>query len=125
MRKSRWLILAAPLLFVLHCSEEHSLPQKFHDSRIEVPEGLEARYAGDDVVLEWSMSNPEEVFYYIVTVAEGTSGAEWVYTAPGDRQIYTVEFAWTDSFYTFHLQAVDTTHFVGERSNVDTVFIPQ
>ena len=51
--------------------------------------------------------------------------AEWKYTAPGGSETYTVEFAWTDSFYIFHVKAVDTTNFVGERSNVDTVFVPQ
>jgi hypothetical protein len=124
MSKSPWPILAVLLIFgSMQCSEKHSLPAKFHENRIGTPEELEARLEGDDVVLEWNIRTPPEVFYYIVTLSAGTSGAEWKYTAPGDRETYTVEFAWIDSFYTFHLQAVDTTDFVGERSNVDTVFI--
>lgn len=124
MRRAQWLILAAVLSNTLGCSDEHSLPAKFHEDRIETPEALTATYVGEDVVLEWTISTAADVLYYIVTVAEGTSGTEWKYTAPGDQQTFTVEFAWTDSFYTFHLEAVDVTDFVGESSNADTVFIP-
>ena len=117
-------LLAALLIFSsLQCSDEHSLPSKFHENRIGTPEGLEAKFEGGDVVLEWNMGTSPEVFYYIVTLSAAASGAEWKYTAPGDRETYTVEFVWADSFYTFYLQAVDITNFVGQRSNVDTVFI--
>jgi len=71
------------------------------------------------------MSDTAAVFYYIVTVAEGTSGVERQYTTPGAGQSYTVEFTWVDSFYTFQVQAVDNTNFAGQKSNVDTVFIQQ
>jgi hypothetical protein len=124
MHRAQWLILVAVLSYTLGCSDEHSLPAKFHEGRIETPEALTATYVEEDVVLEWTISAAANVLYYIVTVVEGTSGTERQYTAPGDQQTFTVEFAWTDSFYTFHLEAVDVTDFVGESSNVDTVFIP-
>lgn len=125
MRKTLWSICSALLIFgVLYCSEDHKLPAKFHDGRIAAPENLEARFEEGDVILEWNADALAEVFYYIVTVSEGTTGAEWQYTAPGDQAMYTVEFTWTDSLYTFHVRAVDATNFVGAQSNVDTVFIP-
>ncbi len=121
----RALLFCALLIFgILHCSKDHSLPSKFHDNRIGSPQDLEASLEGDDVILRWNMSNAA-VFYYIVTVTEGTSGVERQYTAPGDRQSYAVEFTSIDSFYTFQVQAVDKTNFAGQKSNVDTVFIPQ
>ncbi len=125
MSKALWPLPAILILYISACSEEHSLPSKFHEGRVETPSGLEARFEGDQVVLEWSVAAPEEVLYYIVTLSEGTTGAERQYTAPGDSTIWAlVEFAWTDSFYTFQVQAVDHTDFVGEGSNVDTLFVP-
>lgn len=119
------LFCLLPIFSILHCSKDHSLPSKFHESRIGIPQDLSASFAEDDVILEWSMSDSAAAFYYIVTVTEGTSGVEHQYTAPGDRQSYTVEFVWIDSFYTFQVQAVDKTNFAGQKSNVDTVFISQ
>lgn len=125
MRKALWLFLVMPVLFrVSGCGEEHSLPQKFHENRIGMPKALTARYEQGDVILEWDMSAPSEVYYYIVTVSGGILGEERQYVVPGDRRAYTATMAWTDSFYTFYVQAADTTNFVSQRSNVDTVFIP-
>ena len=122
----RALLFCLLLIFgALHCSKDHSLPSKFHESRIGIPQDLEASFAGDDVILGWSMSDTAAVFYYIVTVTEGTSGVEHQYTTPDARQSYTAEFTWIDSFYTFQVQAVDKTNFAGQKSNVDTVFISQ
>ena len=124
MSKALWSLPAILIVFFLACSEEHSLPSKFHDGRVETPSGLEARFEGDRVVLEWSMEAPGEVLYYIVTLAGSATGAERQYTAPGDSTAFVLaEFAWTDSFYTFQVQAVDHTAFVGEGSNVDTLFV--
>ena len=126
MGRALWLIFCVLLIFgILHCSKDHSLPPKFHESRIGIPQDLEASFAGDDVILGWSMSDTTAVFYYIVTVTEGTSGVEHQYTTSGVRQSYTAEFTWIDSFYTFQVQAVDKTNFAGQKSNVDTVFISQ
>jgi hypothetical protein len=125
MHRTLRMILATAMATILGCSEDHVLPAKFHDDRIGTPEQLSAEYVGEDVVLEWNISTPAEVLYYIVTLSEGSSGAEWKYTAPGDEQSITVEFAWTDSVYIFHVEAVDATAFVGESSNADTVLIPQ
>ncbi len=126
MSRALWLLFYVLLILgILHCNKDHSLPSKFHESRIGIPQDLAASFEGDDVILGWSMSDTAAVFYYIVTVTEGTSGVERQYTTPRDRQSYTVEFAWVDSFYTFQVQAVDKTNFVGQKSNVDTVFISQ
>ncbi len=124
MRRAQWLMLVAVLSTALGCGDEHDLPVKFHEGKVEAPQALTATYVEENVELAWTMSAAADVLYYIVTVAEGTTGADWKITAPGDRQTFTVESAWTDSFYTFRLQAVDGTNFVGESSNVDTVFIP-
>ena len=125
MSKALWPSLAILIVYISACSEEHSLPSKFHEGRVETPSDLEARFEGDDVVLEWSVNAPGEILYYIVTMSGSTTGAEWQYTAPGDSTSWAlVEFAWTDSFYTFQVQAVDHTDFVGEGSNVDTLFVP-
>lgn len=123
MRRAQWLMLVAVLSTTLGCGEEHDLPAKFHEGRVETPQGLTATSVEQNVVLEWTMSAAADVLYYIVTVAEGTTGADWKITAPGDQQTFTVEFAWTDSFYTFRIEAVDRGNFVGESSNIDTVFI--
>ena len=126
MGRALWLLFCVLLIFgTLYCSKDHSLPSKFHENRIGIPQDLEASFAGDDVILGWSMSDTTAVFYYIVTVTEGTSGVEHQYTTPGARQSYTAEFTWIDSFYTFQVQAVDKTNFAGQKSNVDTVFISQ
>ena len=126
MGRALWLLFCVLLIFgILHCSKDHSLPSKFHESRIGIPQDLEASFEGDDVMLRWNMSNTAVVFYYIVTITEGTSGVERQYTTSGDEQSYKVEFAWIDSFYTFQVEAVDKTNFAGQKSNVDTVFIPQ
>lgn len=119
------LFCVLPIFSILHCNKDHSLPSKFHESRIGIPQDLEAFFAEDDVILSWSMSDTAAVFYYIVTVTEGMSGVEHQYTTSGTGQSYTVEFAWIDSFYTFQVQAVDNTNFAGQKSNVDTVFITQ
>ena len=125
MSKALGPLLAVLFCCISGCGEEHSLPSKFHDGRVETPADLEARFEGDDVVLEWSVRAPAEILYYIVTMAEGTTGAERQFTAPGDSASYAlVEFAWTDSFYLFQVQAVDHTDFVGQASNVDTLFVP-
>lgn len=124
MSKALWSLPAILIVCLSACSEEHSLPSKFHDGRVETPSNLEARFEGDDVVLEWSVDAPREVLYYIVTLAGNATGAERQYTAPGDSTTFVLtEFAWTDSFYTFQVQAVDHTDFVGEGSNVDTLFV--
>ncbi len=126
MGRALWLLFYVLLIFgILHCSKDHNLPSKFHESQIGIPQDLEASFEGDDVILGWNMSDTAAVFYYIVTVTEGTSGVERQYTTPGDRQSYTVEFTSIDSFYTFQVQAVDKTNFAGQKSNVDTVFISQ
>lgn len=126
MGRTLWLLFCVLLILgILHCSKDHSLPSKFHESRIGIPQDLEASFEGDDVILGWNMSDAAAVFYYIITVTEGTSGVERQYTSPRDRQSYTVEFAWVDSFYIFQIQAVDNTNFAGQKSNVDTVFISQ
>ena len=119
------MILATVMASILGCSEDHALPARFHEDRIDTPEHLTAEYVGGDVVLQWNISTPAEVLYYIVTLSEPGSGVEWKYTAPGDQRSFTVEFTWTDSVYIFHVEAVDATDFVGESSNADTVFIPQ
>ena len=125
MRKVLWSICGILLVLgVVYCSEDHKLPAKFHEARIAAPENLEARFEDGNVILQWNADALLDVFYYIVTVAEGTTGAEWQYTAPRDQASYTVEFTWTDSLYIFHVQAVDATNFVGVQSNVDTVLIP-
>ena len=124
MSKALWPLPAILIFCFSACSEEHSLPSKFHEGRVETPSGLEARFEGGQVVLEWSMREPGEVLYYIVTLAGSATGTERQYTAPGDSTTWTMaEFAWTDSFYTFQVQAVDHTDFVGEGSNVDTLFV--
>ncbi|MCY3738812.1 MAG: fibronectin type III domain-containing protein [Gemmatimonadaceae bacterium] len=125
MSKALWSLPAILIVCFSACSKEHSLPSRFHDGRVEIPSGLEARFEGDQVVLEWNMEAPGEVLYYIVTLSGSTTGAEWQYTAPGDSTAFVLaEFAWTDSFYTFQVQAVDHTAFVGQGSNVDTLFVP-
>ena len=126
MGRALWLLFCLlPIFSILYCSKDHSLPSKFHENRIGIPQDLAASFEGDDVILGWSMSDTAAVFYYIVTVTEGTSGVERQYTTPGAGQSYIVEFAWIDSFYTFQVQAVDNTNFAGQKSNVDTVFITQ
>jgi hypothetical protein len=125
MRRSRWLLLAALSLIGTSCGDDHSLPAKFHDDRLESPQGLTATLADEGVVLDWTINTSAQVAYYIVTLAEGTTGAEWKLTAPAPTQTHTVEFAWTDSFYTFRVEAVDATDFVSESSNLDTVFISE
>ena len=124
MSKALWSLPAILIVCFSACTEEHSLPSRFHEGRVETPSGLEARFEGDQVVLEWRMEAPEEVLYYVVTLAGNTTGTERQYTASGDSTTFVMaEFAWTDSFYTFQVQAVDHTDFVGEGSNVDTLFV--
>lgn len=107
-----------------NCGKDYALPPKFHEERIGMPDSLAARYADGDVVLQWNMRAPAGVYYYLVTASGGTLGEKQQYVVPGDEETYTVSFAWADSFYTFYVQAVDTTNFIGQRSNVDTVFLP-
>ena len=120
-----WLLLVALSLLGTSCGDQHSLPAKFHEDRVESPKGLSATYEEERVVLQWTISASAQILYYIVTIAEGSTGAEWRFTAPSATQTHAVEFAWTDSFYTFRIEAVDATDFVSESSNLDTVFIPQ
>ena len=120
-----WLLLVALSMLGTSCGDQHRLPAKFHEDRVESPKGLNATYEEERVVLQWTISASAQILYYIVTVAEGRTGAEWKFTAPPTTQTHTVEFAWTDSFYTFRVEAVDATDFVSESSNLDTVFIPQ
>ncbi len=124
-RRSSVLLLAALSLVAISCGDEHSLPAKFHEGRVASPQNLNATYTDERVVLEWNISDPAQILYYIVTIAAGTTGAEFKFTAPAATQMHTVEFAWSDSFYTFRVEAVDATDFVSESSNLDTVFIPQ
>jgi len=120
-----WLLLVTLALLGTSCGDQHSLPAKFHEDRVESPQALSATYEEERVVLQWTISASAQILYYIVTVAEGSTGAEWKFTAPSATQTDTVEFTWTDSFYTFRVEAVDATDFVSESSNLDTVFIPQ